>query len=1004
MLPPLTQAIASGCSVRRFNRRVLLITCISLLIVLFPAIRAATPSATRSTAPQSLAASRTGAQEGSDVSTLEPAKPVERALAGGEAHFYLLALAAGQFCHIVVDQRGVDVVVAFYGPDGSKIVEVDSPTDTHGQEPISLVVEASGTYRLEVRSPAKNAPTGRYEVKLEALRVATGQDRSRVAAQKEFTDAKSLRNQRTAESFRKAIDKYQEALVVWRSGSDKLLQAYSLNEMGLIYGDLGEYQKAIDSYVEARTIYKSLGDLRSEAGMLVNIGWIYGALGERQKSLDLYEQAQRIHLDIGYVDPILLSNIGATYKDLGQYQKALDIHLRVLEIRRSVPGSGSQAITLNNIASCYEQLGEKLKAVDFYLQALSHMPEIGNAFYTATTLNNLGRLYADAGERQKALDYLNQALLLRRTIGDKNGEAATLYQFARLERDRGKLVDALKQIGAALTAVESLRIKVKSQQLRASFVASVRRYNEFNIDLLMRLHKQRPLEGLDTTALEASEKGRARSLLELLAEATAEIREGVEPALLERERTLRQMISDEAERQSRLLSGKHTEEQAAAAAREMAALTTEYDQIEGRIRETSPRYAALTQPVPLGLKAIQERVLDDETLMLEYALGEEKSFLWAVTPTSIKSFELPKREEIERAARRVYELLSARNQPIANETLEQRRKRLDRADAEYPAASAALSRILLAPVAFELKNKRLLIVSDGVLQYIPFAALPDPQAGDWRALVVDHEIVSAPSASVVAVLRQETANRKPAAKSLAVLADPVFSKDDPRVLVSGKRRAPSVETPSVFAEAKRSAAESGLGDLKRLRFSRQEADAITGLVGETMKLEAVDFAANRGLATSSELGQYRIVHLATHGLINNEHPELSGVVLSLVDEKGQPQNGFLRLYDLYNLKLSADLVVVSACQTALGKEIKGEGLVGLTRGFMYAGVPRVVASLWQVEDRASAELMKRFYQEMLDRGRRPATALRAAQVSMLNDNRWRAPHYWAAFTIQGEWK
>ena len=345
------------------------------------------------------------------------------------------------------------------------------------------------------------------------------------------------------------------------------------------------------------------------------------------------------------------------------------------------------------------------------------MPEIGNAFYTAATLNNIGRLYGDAGEHQKALDYLNQAVLLRRTIGDKNGEAATLYQFARVERDRGNLGEALNRIGAALTAVESLRINVKSQQLRASFFASVRMYNEFNIDLLERLHKQRPLEGLYIAALEASEKGRSRSLLELLTEATAEIREGVEPALLERERTLRQMISDKAGRQTRLLSGKHTEEQAAAAAREMAALATEYDQIQARIRDTSPRYAALTQPVPLNLKQIQSEVLDGETLLLEYALGEEKSFLWSVTQTWVKCFELAKREEIDRAARRVYELLIARTQSIAKETLEQRRERLDRADAEYPKAATALSHMLLGPVASELKKNRLLIVSDGVLQY-----------------------------------------------------------------------------------------------------------------------------------------------------------------------------------------------------------------------------------------------------------------------------------------------
>jgi CHAT domain-containing protein len=264
--------------------------------------------------------------------------------------------------------------------------------------------------------------------------------------------------------------------------------------------------------------------------------------------------------------------------------------------------------------------------------------------------------------------------------------------------------------------------------------------------------------------------------------------------------------------------------------------------------------------------------------------------------------------------------------------------------------------------------------------------------------MVQHEIVAAPSASVVALLRQETANRKPTAKTLAVLADPVFSSDDPRV--SGSK---STQT-SVAAHAVRSANEMDLGNLRRLRFSRQEAEEILRFADDKEKLQAVDFAANRTLATSADIGQYRIVHFATHGLINNKHPELSGVVLSLVDQKGQEQNGFLRLYDLYNLKLSADLVVLSACQTALGKEIKGEGLVGLTRGFMYAGAPRVVASLWQIDDRASAEFMKRFYEGLLGEKLRPAAALRAAQVSMQTDKRWNAPHYWAAFTLQGEWK
>jgi CHAT domain-containing protein/Tfp pilus assembly protein PilF len=1007
MLQPITSAKSSGRSARCCQRGGFILT-LSLLILALSTHSAYPRSVTfqiSSRLQQPVEANRAAPQNSIDARALEAGKPIERELAGGESHYYLLTLAAGQFCQAVVDQRGTDVVVALYNVDGEKIAEVDSPNAVNGPEAISLVAKASGNYRLEVRSKEKNAPAGRYEVKIEELRASAPKDKSRVAAQKAFTDAQYLRNQRTAEAYRGAIEKYQEALSLWHSLGERRMEAYSLYEMGWLYGDLGEYQKALDSYTQAQAIYKEMANRQGESSVLNNVGYIYGALGEYQKAIDLYKQALQLDLARGdrYEEPRILSNIGADYAALGQYKKALDIHLQVLSIRRARNDLAGQAITLNNIANCYDHLGEKQKALDYYGQALTFMPELGDGFYTATTLNHVGALYRDMGEHEKALGYFGQALLLRRTVGDRSGEAATLYHIARLERDRGNLVEARNRIETALAAVESLRTNIASQRLRASFFASVRRYHEFSIDLLMRLHKQRPSEGFDAAALEASERGRARSLLELINEARAEIRQGVDPVLLERERALRQMISEKADRQRQLLSIKHTEEEAAAAARDLDALATEHELVQGRIRETSPRYAALTRPVPLGLKEIQKRVLDDETLLLEYALGEEKSFLWAVTPTSIESFELPKRAEIEEVARRFYDLCTARNKSIAQETLEQRRQRLERADAEYSTTSAALSHILLGPVASVLRNKRLLIVSDGLMQYLSFAALPSPVAGDLHPLVVDNELVSLPSASVAAVLRQETADRKPGSKTVAVLADPVFSGDDPRVALTGKRRATAEDT-SLTANAKRSAAESGLADLVRLRFSRLEANEITRLAADSMKLEALDFAANRALAASAEVGQYRIVHFATHGLINNEHPELSGVVLSLVDEQGRPQNGFLRLYDIYNLKLSADLVVLSACQTALGKEIKGEGIVGLTRGFMYAGASRVVASLWRVDDRATAELMRRFYEAMLGEKLRPAAALRAAQVSMWKEKRWQAPYYWAAFALQGEWK
>jgi CHAT domain-containing protein len=458
----------------------------------------------------------------------------------------------------------------------------------------------------------------------------------------------------------------------------------------------------------------------------------------------------------------------------------------------------------------------------------------------------------------------------------------------------------------------------------------------------------------------------------------------------------------------------------------------------------------LTQPQPFSVKEIQEQVLDDETMLLEYALGNERSFLWAVTSTTINSFVLPKRALIDSLAQRVYELLTARHQTPFGETQAQKLTRVAPAENELPKALSILSQIVLGPTLKLLENKRLLIVSDGALQYIPFAALPVPASSKqfsvfskkspvsgkqtpldtvhrsldtehWSLntaywpLIADHEIVSLPSASVLAMLRHELANRELAGKTVAVFADPVYTANDPRLgqgnaAMTKKAEKDSASDKFVLADAlTRAVQQIGLADsregLRRLIFSRREAEGIMQLVPGGKGRLAVDFEANHETAISAGLSDYRIVHFATHGLLNSAHPELSGIVLSLVNEKGEQQDGFLRLHEIYNLNLPADLIVLSGCQTALGKEIKGEGLVGLTRGFMYAGAARVVASLWSVQDDATAELMKRFYQKMLGKAQmRPAAALRAAQVETWKTKRWQSPFYWASFILQGEWR
>lgn len=803
-------------------------------------------------------------------------------------------------------------------------------------------------------------------------------------------------------NYRAATDYCNQALAIRREMSDQFNEAVTLGNLGIAFASLGEYQKALDAYNQAYAIHKTMGRLQSQAILLNNIAWVYGTLGEQEKAIPIYQQAADILRGLGdkYREANALSNIAVNYANLKDYRKALDLNLQLLPVRREINDKEGQVTTLNSIANCYSNLNEKPKALEYLNQAVE-ISHDRNPRTRALVLRNLGNLHRELGQFDKAVEYLNEGLNVTRRIGDRNGEAATLSAYAQLERDRGNLTAAQKRIEDALAAVESLRINVQSQSLRASYFASVRSYHELSLDLLMRLHQQNPTAGYDALALQVGEKGRARSLLEMLAEAKAEIRQGVDQQLVDRERMLRQKIADEADKQTRLLSGPHTEAQVSAAAKQLDAMTTEYEQVQASIREASPRYAAITQPVPIGLKEIQT-LLDEETVLLEYSLGEAKSFLWAVSTTGMKSFELPKRAEIETVAKRVYDDITATSRVVPGEDLVQRQRRLDQADADFQTAATALSKVLLDPVANELKNKRLLIVGEGVLQYIPFAALPEPATASVP-LITNHEVVSLPSASVLGLLRHEVTRRSQPAKSIAVFADPVFDANDSRMVQPSQHKVENINA-ALRDEMIKSAAESGLNSFVRLPFTRQEADQIMRFAGTTQSFKEVDFGASRQRAIGADLRHYRIVHFATHGIVNNQHAELSGIVLSLVDEQGRPQNGFLRLYDIYNLNLNADLVVLSACQTALGKDIKGEGLVGLTRAFMYAGASRVVASLWQIDDRGTAELMSYFYQAMLSANLSPAAALRKAQLTMLNNKRWRHPRYWAAFTIQGEWK
>jgi tetratricopeptide (TPR) repeat protein len=435
-----------------------------------------------------------------------------------------------------------------------------------------------------------------------------------------------------------ALKYYNQALPILRAVGDRGGEATILNNIGNVYDSLGEKQEALKYYNQALPLKRAVGDRGVEATILNNIGKVYYDLGEKQEALKYYNQALPITRAVGDrgVEARILNNIGNVYDDLGEKQEALKYYNQALPLKRAVGDRGGEATTLNNIGKVYDSLAKKQEALKYYNQALPITRAVGDRGVEAAILNNIGKVYYDLGEKQEALKYYNQALPITRAVGDRGVEARILHNMAKLERDRGNLKQAQTHIQAAIEIVEDLRTKIADKELRASYFASVQDYYKFYIDLLMQLHKKDPSKGYDALALHISERSRARVLLELLTEANAKIRKGVDPQLLAEEQNLEQQLDARDQLRQELLNKKAPTTAIQNLEKEIADLRSQYQELQTKIRTSSPKYAALKYPEPLKLPQIQQQ-LDSDTLLLQYSLGKERSYLWAVTPNSINS-------------------------------------------------------------------------------------------------------------------------------------------------------------------------------------------------------------------------------------------------------------------------------------------------------------------------------------------------------------------------------
>jgi CHAT domain-containing protein len=814
----------------------------------------------------------------------------------------------------------------------------------------------------------------------------------------------------------KAVDEISRALNLYKAVGNKAGEALCLTALGLAHSSEGNHDRALQMHRQAKDLFVGIGDRQSEAITLNAIGQAYELLRDYATALDNYKQALALAQANGTLEIVAgsLFKLGRLYRLLGDFGQSQISYENCLRISRAAGKRRMQATVLNDIAQLYASQRNRDRTLAQYRKLLIFYNTIKDRRGAATVLNNLGDFYLKLGDQKAAIEQFTTALPLSEEVGDKDLLTSTLFHLACAKREAGMLEDALTSIRRSIGVIEELRTNVSLPEFRISYFSGARKHYDLCIDILMQLNRQQPEKGFAKAALLVSESARARSLLDTLTEINVDTSQTTPDELLTRERELRGLLRSHAQYQMELsLNGVNPAERESIAA-ELSELRSRYQEVQAQLREKVAR-SEFSDSAPPNIEEVQAELHGSDTMLLEFALGDERSYLWAVTEHSILSYELPPRVKLESAERELYESVTAR-QVVGQKIDGDYQAKIEASDRAYRKQAQELSQLLLGQVANQLITKRLVIVVEGTLQYVPWEALPLPNQQSQQndnsgqlsmandSLIGEHEIISLPSLATLTAIRHEKRTPDSSDKVVAIVGDPVFDKNDERV----KRL-----STNYVAQVAAAAADEGpvhlrqlvnKGGMGRLIHAQDETNAILAATPRGTAMVATGFEANREIVTNAALGEYQIVHFATHGFFNSDHPEFSGILLSMLKRDGTSTDGFVPLQDIYAMRLASQLVVVSACDTALGEDVRGEGLVGLTRGFLSAGSRSVVTSLWKVDDRATAELMKYFYQSMLQDGEPPSTALRTAKQRIRQQAQWNAPYFWAGFVFNGEYK
>ena len=797
---------------------------------------------------------------------------------------------------------------------------------------------------------------------------------------------------------------FEAARDVARATGDARREATALRLLGNVFAKMTEEVAAIQSFEAAQALFEKADDRMALVGLYNGLGELHGRLNDLAIAVQYHQKAVTVASSTGQRlgEGIAWMAMGGFQRRLGHYADAAASYVRARSLLGSAGDPAMEAYALAGLGNVAAAQGRFEEALEQLQAALKVVRAGGEARLSSGILNDIADAQLSLDRIGPSRESASEALRLAREAKDPLREARSLFLLARASRREGAL-DAARQLTERSLAVgEDVRARVPGHELRALFFEELESRYAFYVDLLMELDRARPGAGFERLALAASEQGRARALLDRFGQSGP-------PTLArdaerrERERVLKDQVrtqayqEDVAPREKRSSSGTTLEET-------LAELR--------RVSGVESFESAVSRPFDAArIEEIRSRLAVSGTLLVEIGLGPERSYLWAIGKDRLVVHELPAREVLESQARAVYSLLTARQRDLVGSARE-KRARAESQDALFYEKGLALSRALLGPIEDLDAYERLVVVSDGLLNYVPLAALPHPRtagpAGGHRPLVLSHEVVCVPSLAAMVAIGERSSKRAEQSPSpggrrtrIAVLADPVFTADDPRVGAAAPAAARPASVQPRSADTNLRGTRQGVGYLPRLLASREEASSIAKAASAADVTVTTGFGVDRTKTVAVLEDSYQVVHLATHGILNDEHPLLSGIVTSLVDERGVRQDGFLRVQDVYDTRVGAEVVVLSACETALGRLLRGEGITGLVHAFLHAGADSIVASRWRVEDAATQQLMAEFYRSLLVDGASVSAALRKAQIQLLKSRPTSAPFFWAAFEVQG---